>query len=384
MSMFDELPFTEPVKSKYLGPCYVCGDNASGINFAVPTCAPCKAFFRRNAVKLGKTEFICQQDGDCPVTFEHRRMCNCCRLAKCFRVGMQKSLILSDAEKQARRILILQNRLKRVPSSPSNEFDLIRPSNLLRTTFNQSKHLCVSDQTLLTNIFSAYERTCIATRITSYPYYPTKAYSSLHMVLNEYSIRQKALIEYFKLVPDFDRLSMDDKVRLIKNHFGSMFSINERICNDVISESSIASIRNLFEPSLATDFIHSIERISIYAHDPMLLEVLLIVRTLSSGMNRYLNDAFFDGIYDDTHAIFIAQNRYIELLWRYILYRTSTEQDAIKFFNKLVLNLLFLQCTYSKIGYYVSTLKDEIDQLDPLMQSMWPRVVKNMEIKHCL
>ena len=38
---------------KILGPCLVCGDVATGINFDVPTCAPCKAFFRRNAVKLG-------------------------------------------------------------------------------------------------------------------------------------------------------------------------------------------------------------------------------------------------------------------------------------------------------------------------------------------
>ena len=33
--------------------CLVCGDVAIGVNFGVPTCMPCKAFFRRNAVKLG-------------------------------------------------------------------------------------------------------------------------------------------------------------------------------------------------------------------------------------------------------------------------------------------------------------------------------------------
>ena len=32
--------------------CRVCGDKSIGLNFGVHTCSPCKAFFRRNAVKL--------------------------------------------------------------------------------------------------------------------------------------------------------------------------------------------------------------------------------------------------------------------------------------------------------------------------------------------
>ena len=42
-----------PIKSRELGPCLVCGNAAIGINFAAPTCMACKAFFRRNAVRLG-------------------------------------------------------------------------------------------------------------------------------------------------------------------------------------------------------------------------------------------------------------------------------------------------------------------------------------------
>ncbi len=33
--------------------CLVCGGKSIGLNFGVHTCSPCKAFFRRNAVKLG-------------------------------------------------------------------------------------------------------------------------------------------------------------------------------------------------------------------------------------------------------------------------------------------------------------------------------------------
>ncbi len=38
--------------------CLVCGDRAVGLNFGVHTCPPCKAFFRRNAVKLGVCYYI--------------------------------------------------------------------------------------------------------------------------------------------------------------------------------------------------------------------------------------------------------------------------------------------------------------------------------------
>jgi hypothetical protein len=44
--------------SRQVGPCLVCGGVATGINFTVATCAPCKAFFRRNAVKLGVCLFF--------------------------------------------------------------------------------------------------------------------------------------------------------------------------------------------------------------------------------------------------------------------------------------------------------------------------------------
>ncbi|CAF4694194.1 unnamed protein product, partial [Rotaria sp. Silwood2] len=58
-------------------------------------------------------EFVCQNDGDCIITYKYRRSCNCCRLAKCFRIGMKKSSILSDEKREARNALVAINRLKR-------------------------------------------------------------------------------------------------------------------------------------------------------------------------------------------------------------------------------------------------------------------------------
>lgn len=72
-----------------------------------------------------KVEFVCQEDGDCPVTYESRRICGCCRLAKCFRVGMKRSLILTDSEREARKALVQMNRLKRLQDPNILDFETV-------------------------------------------------------------------------------------------------------------------------------------------------------------------------------------------------------------------------------------------------------------------
>jgi hypothetical protein len=79
-----------------------------------------------------------------------------------------------------------------------------------------------------------------------------------------------------------------------------------------------------------------------------------------------------DRIYDDTLAIFAAQNIYVELLWRYLLTRYPSELEVVKFYNKLIRDLLFLQHICFITDSYINNLTDEIQQLEPLIQSMWP------------
>jgi len=360
------------MSSRSLGQCLVCDDVAVGINFAVPTCAACKAFFRRNAVKLGRRDFVCQQDGDCPVTFKSRRFCNCCRLAKCFRVGMQKALIRSEAEREARKQLVEQNRQKRVQYPVMKTSDLIRPSTLLLLSNSQSQCISLSDQTLLTNIFSAYERTCIATKVVQCPAFPSSKHSTLHTFLSEYSERQKALVKYFKLVPEFDRLSMTDKIRLIRNNFCFTLPINEATLSTDISQQLLDSVSVLFYPNISVQLIECIKLVHSYANDRSLLKLLLIIKSLSNGINRYRHDTDMNGIYDDSLTIFSAQNIYVELLWKYLITRFPSELDVVKFYNKLIRDLLFVQRVCFIADSYINNLTDEIQQMEPLIQSMWP------------
>lgn len=82
--------------------CKICGDKGIGFNFGVQTCESCKAFFRRNA--LSKKEFKCPFENNCEISKTSRKYCQKCRLIKCLQVGMRKDLILTDEEKQRKKL----------------------------------------------------------------------------------------------------------------------------------------------------------------------------------------------------------------------------------------------------------------------------------------
>lgn len=89
----------------------VCSDKALGHNFNAVTCESCKAFFRRNAISNKK--FTCPFSNACEITIITRRFCQKCRLEKCFKIGMKKEYIMSEEDKELKRMKIEQNRNKR-------------------------------------------------------------------------------------------------------------------------------------------------------------------------------------------------------------------------------------------------------------------------------
>jgi hypothetical protein len=164
-----------------------------------------------------------------------------------------------------------------------------------------------------------------------------------------------------------------------------MYYINEPILLQYESNNLISSIQKSFPADLAANMLQSMKRLFSYSNDPVFLKLILIVRSLSSGINRYRNDVDLDRIYDDTRSILAAQNIYVELLWRYLLSKLPSERDAVRFFNKLIRDIMFVQRTYLMVDCHLYGLGHEIDQLEPLMQSMWPKSNKlainyNMDI----
>jgi hypothetical protein len=235
------------------------------------------------------------------------------------------------------------------------------------------QYLSPSDQTVLANIFNAYENTCIAAKNNRFPHFPVIQHKRIHEFLNEISSVLPVFIEYFKHIPEFASIAMDDKLRLVKYHFGTMIGINESLMYPVTSSNLMITWRTLFGPNITGLLLKHNQMIAEYLVDPILLKLVLIILILSSGKSRNHDSTDIDQICDDTLSIYIAQSIYVELLWRYILSRSSTDADAVKFLNKLIMFILYVQRLDLYIDGYISSLKDEVKQMEPIMKSMWPK-----------
>ncbi|CAF4554469.1 unnamed protein product [Rotaria sp. Silwood2] len=359
--------------NRELGRCLVCDDVAIGINFGVPTCMPCKAFFRRNAVKLGTHEFVCRYDGDCIIINKYRRSCNCCRLAKCFRVGMKKSFILTSEEREARNKLVAINRLKRHELTEPQCLIWRQLPSLFRMPSKSTQYISAYDQVLLTNIFNAYEKTCILARNTTLKNYPAIQHTSIHGFANEIAAEYEVAFEYLKLIPEFNNLIIDDKVRLLKNHGGTIIHINEPLMHPGPSINLVCTWINIFGLDITKRLFRRNRIIEQFIFDPIILKIVLIIFVLSSGNSRNIVDTDMSLICDNPLSILIGQNIYVELLWKYLLSRSPDEKNAVKFFNRLIIFILFAQKLHLEVDDYVHSLKHEIKQMEPIMQSMWPK-----------
>jgi hypothetical protein len=147
--------------------------------------------------------------------------------------------------------------------------------------------------------------------------------------------------------------------------------ISHRALTKEVSNILITSFKNVYGPILSNEVRQGVERIFPYTYDPIILKLVLIIETLASCVNRYNSGSSMMHVYDDPLVISAGQNVYVELLWRYLLSRLPSEQDAVKFFNKLVLDLLLFQRISLSVERHVSNLDHEINQMNPLMQSLW-------------
>ncbi|CAF0980900.1 unnamed protein product [Rotaria sp. Silwood1] len=391
--------------------CVVCGSTANGYNFDAISCESCKAFFRRNALKDPAT-LECRRNNNCDITLESRRRCSACRLIKCLNNGMKRDRLLTSEQKAAKRRKIEENRTLTLKTN-ENHHNLISEiyqeksqlssslpivdysseskgtnllllnnyTNLLPTTSQESRTLLSAEelQRVETIQFSFEQRIELAAR-DGLPWNPSIHTSTLLQHLNARSVSAMRLLSFFKQIPEFNELNVQDRITLVKYNLMPLFILNCTLGYNTESQTIIEADSDapwdstIFRRVHGYDIYMKVKKIfesfvRIAQYDQRIIQLALIILILTKCFSTY--DNLSEPILNDGIAVYRAQNYYTELLWKYL--ETIHGYDkAIHIFNELVIHFISWQMLQ---GYLHRNLCNvltptEMNELLPIMKSL--------------
>ena len=200
--------------------------------------------------------------------------------------------------------------------------------------------------------------------------------------LNSHSVPLIRLLTFFKQIPEFNELDVDDKVVLIKFNLLPLLCINctlsyrietdqivetdsdvpwdSSIIQEVYGQDGYLQMRKVFE-----SFVH------IAQYDQTIIQLALIALILNKGVSTGI--AEFEPILNDGMAVYRAQNYYTELLWKYMETVHGSEK-AVRIWTKLVTHLITWQTLHKELRENVQKnllSNADIDELLPLMRTLF-------------
>ncbi|CAF3827994.1 unnamed protein product [Adineta steineri] len=358
----DSLPVKLSKRNNGRNCCAICGAKSTGNNFDVLTCSSCKAFFRRNGIKP-LNQFFCHVSGNCKIDERTRRQCTACRLRKCFAMGMVKERIRTEEQNQRHRALVEANRRQKLKQSDQ----LQKHSQKISKIHHDSISSMDSDTNQVDLLFELFYDN--AQQIISDDFI-FKFDRDLTDVLNLYCVPVSCLITFLKQLSQFQQLSIDDRLILLKYNTKVLIPILIYLLNTtfdiqiLINHPGICNINNKIADAYS---LFS----NIVPDDNRLLVILIIVLLFCPCL--YTTDSLYDVGYISDHSrqlIQYAYDEYVQLLWYYVVEKCDdNEQQAALMYMKIVTACLQLQKVTNEI-YDIVKCFVQIDQLHMMMQSI--------------
>jgi hypothetical protein len=194
----------------------------------------------------------------------------------------------------------------------------------------------------------------------------------LSLRLHEFFNRKKAmlinLISFFKHLPEFDRVDVDDQVLLIKQNIRLLLPINEALLSSPLyaqlHATNIQTIGCWNNINLHTIYQHlSNSFLGFVSLDAAMIKILLIVLFFTANSQSI---DFEPVKYEQIRTIRSIQSSYVELLWLYLTEKWG-EVQAIHLYSKFIAAFLRLQIIVDRLDSIIR-LNDDVQHLDSLMK----------------
>jgi hypothetical protein len=213
------------------------------------------------------------------------------------------------------------------------------------------------------------------------PWNPSVYATNLSQHLNARSVSAMRLLAFFKQIPEFNQLNVDDKLILSKYNLMLLIILNNALSFKIDTKQIIETDTDVPWNSTILRAVHGNEiymqvtsifepYVRIAKYDGKIIQLALIVFMLTIGLST--GDGAPEPILNDGMAVYRAQSSYMELLWKYLEIVYGFEQ-AFRIITTLITRFLTWQLIEKKLRYNVEQRLSKTDENDllPLMKSLF-------------
>jgi len=252
-----------------------------------------------------------------------------------------------------------------------------------------SYHLTESDWSYLYFIQNAYTCASQSTPSASSLFSFELASDKMSTYMNTLDIQNFTavrLINFLRQIPDFEQLDENDRLILVKYNLNLLgivrcaltFDTTREICYDDSIDSSNSLDNEAFAQRCKSMFIlcygyefnrsfwtvlHTLSNLA--DKDPIIIQLLILIMILLKGLSA---DDDQEPMLNDSQRVFLAQSKFTDLLFRYLIERSS--------FNAAVIKMMRIVEVIIKIQRLIRDFhqdmrsKIDINYVNPLMKSL--------------
>jgi len=188
------------------------------------------------------------------------------------------------------------------------------------------------------------------------------------------------LLTFFKQIPEFNQLNVDDKVTLIKYNLMPLALLNSTLSYNMETKQVMETDTDVPWDGSIVRTVHGDEIymkikkvfdsfVRIAQYDQRIVQLALIALILTKGFSTDPDAS--EPILNDNIAVYRAQNYYTELLWKYM----ETVHGSVKsicIFNELVAHFISWQTVHKELRLSLRKVlsSTDINELLPIMRSL--------------
>ena len=212
-------------------------------------------------------------------------------------------------------------------------------------------NLNVEDYSVINNINHSYDQWALQCDTEHIKYYSLERTSLVHF-LNDEQQMFRSLIDFYKQVPEFRRIPIDDQVLLIKCNLTHLVHVHHVLKDQFTENTHIGRLMSRWiSPSFHNQMSRARRTYDYFLKHPMILKLSLVVLIFTVNLSRLPDEDLHNELLA-RRSLGNCQELYVTLLWNY-LNAIFDERGAVQSMGLLVFQYLRYQRLMNEMDLFI-------------------------------